>query len=51
MDTDEMAVAMIVRQTGYDQEIARAKLAEHDGDAIAAIREYTLGASDRKSVV
>ena len=40
-----MAVAMIVRQTGYDQEVARAKLAEHDGDAIAAIREYTLGAS------
>ena len=45
MDTDEMAVAMIVRQTGYDQETARSKLAEHDGDAIATIREYTRGAA------
>ena len=45
MATDELSVDMIVRQTGYDQETARSKLAEHDGDAIATIREYTLGAT------
>ena len=41
---------MIVRQTGYDQEEARAKLTEHSGDAVAVMREYTLGGcADRES--
>ena len=42
---DASSVDMIVRQTGYDQEEARAKLAEHSGDAVAVMREYTLGGS------
>lgn len=43
MSTDELAVDMIVRQTGYEHEVARTKLAEHNGDAIAVMREYTRG--------
>lgn len=41
-----MAVAMIVRQTGYDEKTARSRLADHGGDAIATIREYTRGGTE-----
>ena len=38
--SDTFAADVLVRQTDYDLETARKKLAAHDGDIISAIREY-----------
>ena len=39
---------IIVRQTGYDKETARAKLEEHNKDVLAVIREY-MGATKHEA--
>jgi endonuclease III len=41
-------IQMVMRQTDYNEEIARVKLLEHDFDEIATIKSY-LGVPEKKS--
>lgn len=43
-------IQMIQRQTDYDENSAREKLIEHNGDPIKVIKDY-MGISDKKDTV
>ncbi len=41
-------VELVMRQTGYDEEKASAKLSEHKGEVVAVIREHMGGSKYTK---